>query len=206
MLKAASQLTAPFLFHQKKNKNKNNTDSSPRARRTTKRGKNPVPEIEGIPELHMTVVPGPPSAGQLTTPSGASSLSPAGSVGRASSRSFFERSSPFSMSLPSTAFSSFGPPSPCSAPAATDPPRVLPKDVKGDISKFQLEGYARKYFKSRKKGIFKRQVPIQELLTFQKVRTISFHRDLPCRCPSNEVVAPLSLASAERYDFSIARS
>ena len=48
--------------------------------------------------------------------------------------------------------------------------RALPKEVKKDISKFQLEGYAKKYFKARKKGIFKKQVPIKDMLTFQKVR------------------------------------
>jgi hypothetical protein len=59
----------------------------------------------------------------------------------------------------------------CPPPATptTSSPSPLPKDVRGDIAKFQLEGYARKYFKTRKKGIFKRQVPIKDLLTFQKV-------------------------------------
>ena len=45
----------------------------------------------------------------------------------------------------------------------------IPKDVKKDITKFQLEDYAKKYFQTRKKGIFKKKVPIQEMLTFQKV-------------------------------------
>jgi hypothetical protein len=95
----------------------------------------------------------------------------AGSLGAAAAarhpRGFFDRHS-----------SSVLPVSPnfvCPPPATpiTSSPSALPKDVRGDIAKFQLEGYARKYFKTRKKGIFKRQVPIKDLLTFQKVHADS---------------------------------
>ncbi|KAL6074436.1 Rho GTPase-activating protein 39 [Balamuthia mandrillaris] len=45
----------------------------------------------------------------------------------------------------------------------------IPKDVKVDINKFQLKGYAKKYFAAQKKRryIFKRQVPLKEMLAFQ---------------------------------------
>ena len=95
----------------------------------------------------------------------------AGSLGAAAAarhpRGFFDRHS-MSMLPVSPNFV-------CPPPASptTSSPSPLPKDVRGDIAKFQLEGYARKYFKTRKKGIFKRQVPIKDLLTFQKVHTDS---------------------------------
>ncbi len=58
---------------------------------------------------------------------------------------------------------------PDTSAASSDGSHILPKDIKSDIKRFQLEGYAKKYFGTHKKGIFKRQVPIKELLTFQKV-------------------------------------
>jgi len=49
--------------------------------------------------------------------------------------------------------------------------RSLPKGIKSDINKFQLEDYAKMFFQTRKRGVFKRSVPIKELLTFQKDMT-----------------------------------
>ncbi len=54
----------------------------------------------------------------------------------------------------------------------TEDGKALPRDIKKDINKFQLEGYAKKYFKTRKKGLFKKEVPIKEMLTFQRVSTL----------------------------------
>jgi len=45
--------------------------------------------------------------------------------------------------------------------------KTLSADFKNEINKFQLEGYAKHYFSTRKKGIFRRKLPLKELLTFQ---------------------------------------
>jgi len=46
---------------------------------------------------------------------------------------------------------------------------TLAEDIKRDIGMFQLEGYANHYFKTRKQGVFRRKVPIHELLVWTKV-------------------------------------
>lgn len=46
---------------------------------------------------------------------------------------------------------------------------ALSPDIKKDINMFQLEGYAQHYFRTVKKGLFKRTVPVRELLVWSKV-------------------------------------
>jgi hypothetical protein len=48
-------------------------------------------------------------------------------------------------------------------------PNKLPRGMVAEINKFQLEGYAKKFFAAQKRGIFRRRIPVTELLTFQKV-------------------------------------
>eukprot|EP01089_Gocevia_fonbrunei_P014906 TRINITY_DN4223_c0_g1_i3.p2 TRINITY_DN4223_c0_g1~~TRINITY_DN4223_c0_g1_i3.p2 ORF type:complete len:298 (+),score=56.16 TRINITY_DN4223_c0_g1_i3:270-1163(+) len=61
----------------------------------------------------------------------------------------------------------------------------LPTDIKDEINKFQLKKYAEKYFETHKRGVFRRQVPIKELLMFQKeplsqpLLRLPHHSDLP---------------------------
>ncbi|KAI8914434.1 Rho GTPase activation protein [Gorgonomyces haynaldii] len=45
---------------------------------------------------------------------------------------------------------------------------ALPQSLKEDISNFKIDGYAKKYFSKHKKGIFRRTVPLEKMLTFQK--------------------------------------
>jgi hypothetical protein len=44
----------------------------------------------------------------------------------------------------------------------------LPADLKSHIESFQIDGYAKKYFGEHRKGIFRRRVPVEEMLKFQK--------------------------------------
>lgn len=53
--------------------------------------------------------------------------------------------------------------------------RSLPTHLKKDINMFQLEKYAEKYFEQHKRGIFRRLVPVQEMLMWSKV-CCSFYR------------------------------
>ncbi|ELR23213.1 RhoGAP domain containing protein [Acanthamoeba castellanii str. Neff] len=139
-----------------------------------KKAKDPADDPLGE-DWHTAPLPPPLSGGVLyisqelstvTSPPIPPSPRSAGSLGAAAAarhpRGFFDRHS-LSVLPVSPNFV-------CPPPATpiTSSPSPLPKDVRGDIAKFQLEGYARKYFKTRKKGIFKRQVPIKDLLTFQK--------------------------------------
>ena len=42
------------------------------------------------------------------------------------------------------------------------------KDLRNEIEKFQIEGYASKYFAKRKKGIlFRKTVPLEEIIKYQ---------------------------------------
>ena len=50
-----------------------------------------------------------------------------------------------------------------------DGQKILTRDILVEINKFQLEDYAKKYFATRKKGIFRRHVPVKEVLMFDKV-------------------------------------
>ncbi|CAB4376882.1 unnamed protein product [Rhizophagus irregularis] len=45
---------------------------------------------------------------------------------------------------------------------------TLPPELQEDISKFRIDGFARKYFTTHKKGIFRRKVPVEKMLLFQK--------------------------------------
>ena len=53
---------------------------------------------------------------------------------------------------------------------ALDGKKILTREILVEINKFQLEDYAKKYFTARKKGLFRRQVPVKEMLMFEKVR------------------------------------
>jgi len=53
------------------------------------------------------------------------------------------------------------------APSLEDA-KSLPDDLKVDINLFQLAGYAEKYFETHKRGIFRRQVPVKEMLCWSK--------------------------------------
>jgi hypothetical protein len=59
-------------------------------------------------------------------------------------------------------------------------PVKISKPMLADINKFQLEGYAKKYFAAQKRGIFRRRIPVTELLTFQKhplpTSLLEFHK------------------------------
>src|ERR1044072_4876720 len=52
---------------------------------------------------------------------------------------------------------------------------TLPPELQQDINKFRIDGFARKYFITHKKGIFRRKVPVEKMLIFQKVT--SGHRE-----------------------------
>eukprot|EP00824_Muranothrix_gubernata_P023151 TRINITY_DN5982_c0_g1_i3.p1 TRINITY_DN5982_c0_g1~~TRINITY_DN5982_c0_g1_i3.p1 ORF type:complete len:696 (+),score=120.04 TRINITY_DN5982_c0_g1_i3:185-2272(+) len=75
------------------------------------------------------------------------------------------------------------PPRPASKSKAVPPPKKpasspafitagrhpqMPHDLLEDIHKFQLEAYARKYFQDHHKGLRRKRVPVQELLTFSR--------------------------------------
>jgi len=45
---------------------------------------------------------------------------------------------------------------------------TLPSDLQDDINMFQLEGYAKEFFETHKRGIFRRQVPVKEMLCWTK--------------------------------------
>lgn len=44
--------------------------------------------------------------------------------------------------------------------------RTLPRNLQDDINKFQIDGFASKYFATHKRGIFRRKVPMQKMLEF----------------------------------------
>nr|CAG8434818.1 933_t:CDS:2 [Entrophospora candida] len=45
---------------------------------------------------------------------------------------------------------------------------TLPPELQNEINKFSIDGFARKYFVTHKKGIFRRRVPVEKMLLFQK--------------------------------------
>lgn len=169
--------SAPLLLRTKKKlqeATKTKSADTPSTLRP-KKAKDPADEPLGE-DWHTAPLPPPLSGGVLYISQELSTVNPppippsprsAGSLGAAAAarhpRGFFDR---HSMSMLPVSPNFVCPPP---ATPTTSSPSPLPKDVRGDIAKFQLEGYARKYFKTRKKGIFKRQVPIKDLLTFQKV-------------------------------------
>lgn len=63
-----------------------------------------------------------------------------------------------------------GPPSlketgPCSPPGV-DTPKSLPSDLQSDINRFQINGFAKKFFSTHKKGLFRKKVPLEKLLVW----------------------------------------
>ncbi|KAF9980684.1 hypothetical protein BGZ65_004802 [Modicella reniformis] len=51
-------------------------------------------------------------------------------------------------------------------PPGTRP--VLPAELQSSISQFRIAGFARKYFATHKKGLFRRKVPMEKMLLHQK--------------------------------------
>jgi len=47
-------------------------------------------------------------------------------------------------------------------------PPTLPDDLKSNINKFQIEGFAHQYFMEHRAGIFRRKVPLEKLLVWTK--------------------------------------
>jgi len=47
-------------------------------------------------------------------------------------------------------------------------PPTLPDDLKSNINKFQIEGFAQQYFMEHRAGIFRRKVPLEKLLIWTK--------------------------------------
>jgi hypothetical protein len=66
---------------------------------------------------------------------------------------------------------------------------ALAPDIKKDINMFQLEGYAQHYFRTVKKGLFKRTVPVRELLVWSKVQRRFTHALTVPKFPSSEQLA-----------------
>ncbi|KAI8061754.1 hypothetical protein BC940DRAFT_370513 [Gongronella butleri] len=58
------------------------------------------------------------------------------------------------------------PPPPPPAPSQSQP--TLPIGLKQDIKKFAIDGFAQKYFSTHKKGLFRRKVPMTEMLQWTK--------------------------------------
>ncbi|KAJ3054221.1 hypothetical protein HK097_002390 [Rhizophlyctis rosea] len=46
--------------------------------------------------------------------------------------------------------------------------RVLPMDLKQQLTQFQLDGFAKKYFAEHRRGIFRRRVPVEKMMVYQK--------------------------------------
>jgi hypothetical protein len=51
-----------------------------------------------------------------------------------------------------------------SEPFEVDSPKSLPAQLKNEIGQFQIDGFAKKFFSTHKKGLFRRKVPMEELL------------------------------------------
>ncbi|CAG8490713.1 6207_t:CDS:10 [Paraglomus brasilianum] len=65
---------------------------------------------------------------------------------------------------------------------------ALPPDLQEEINKFRVEGFAEKYFNTHKKGIFRRRIPVDKLLEFQRE---SLH--LPLMIIQNKLVHKIAL-------------
>ncbi|KAL2916168.1 hypothetical protein HK105_204259 [Polyrhizophydium stewartii] len=46
--------------------------------------------------------------------------------------------------------------------------RTLPPNLLQDISQFKIDGFAKKYFSEHRRGIFRRKVPVEKMLLYQK--------------------------------------
>lgn len=56
------------------------------------------------------------------------------------------------------------------SPSSTLRQPTLPAGLKNEINHFAIDGYAKKYFSTHKKGLFRRRVPINKMLKWSKVR------------------------------------
>ncbi|KAH8924223.1 hypothetical protein BT69DRAFT_98437 [Atractiella rhizophila] len=45
---------------------------------------------------------------------------------------------------------------------------IMSSDLQAAIAEFSIDGFAKRYFASRKRGLFRREVPLEELMRFQK--------------------------------------
>ncbi|KAI9142002.1 hypothetical protein BKA69DRAFT_1070956 [Paraphysoderma sedebokerense] len=46
--------------------------------------------------------------------------------------------------------------------------KSLPSELKMNISQFKIDGFAKKYFSTHKRGIFRKKVPVEQMLRFSK--------------------------------------
>lgn len=51
---------------------------------------------------------------------------------------------------------------------------TLPAGLQQEINKFAIDGFAKKYFATHKKGLFRRKVPMNEMLKWTKVKSYLF--------------------------------
>ena len=85
---------------------------------------------------------------------------------------------------------------------------VLPDELASDIQHFAQREFARQYFMTHKTGfIFKKKVPVEKMMVWQKVRSsflnfLSYkgpNSELNCRCsPQSRPRSCLSIASTTR--------
>jgi hypothetical protein len=47
---------------------------------------------------------------------------------------------------------------------------TLPANLQQEITQFVIDGFAKKYFSTHKKGLFRRKVPMEEMLQWTKVQ------------------------------------
>ncbi|KAI9297276.1 hypothetical protein K502DRAFT_301114 [Neoconidiobolus thromboides FSU 785] len=48
----------------------------------------------------------------------------------------------------------------------TSTPKSLPPGLKQDINQFQIDGFAKRFFSTHKKGLFRKKVPLEKMLTW----------------------------------------
>mmetsp|Transcript_3842 Transcript_3842/g.4770 ORF Transcript_3842/g.4770 Transcript_3842/m.4770 type:complete len:160 (+) Transcript_3842:44-523(+) len=66
--------------------------------------------------------------------------------------------------------------------------RSLPKELQEEINMFQLVHYAEEFFETHKRGIFRRQVPVKEMLCFSKEIIPNSLTRLPSEASAKEAV------------------
>merc|ERR1712137_111489 len=64
----------------------------------------------------------------------------------------------------------------------------LPHDLQEEINLFQLVGYAEKFFETHKRGIFRRQVPVKEMLCWTKETIPNSLTRLPSESAAKEAI------------------
>lgn len=57
----------------------------------------------------------------------------------------------------------------------TERPSPLPNQLLADISQFKIEGFAKRFFSTHKRGIFRKKVPLTQLVLWEKVKTWNYH-------------------------------